>query len=125
MTTDPGEKPVTNSLKGHASVSERSASTPSPSDETDWADQVTNLVVDVVDKVRDRTTGPILEYSRALVHLIVSLIVTLPVILLLMVGVVRLLAWAVGEVWIAYGIIGVVFVAVGALLWSKRSHLPI
>lgn len=91
----------------------------------DWADQVTTLIVDSVDKVRDRTTGPILEYSRASVHLVVALMVALPMLLLGILGLTRLLTWATGHAWISYTIIGVVFVVTGSILWSKRSKLPL
>lgn len=94
-------------------------------DETDWADQVTTLIVDSVDKVRDRTTGPVLEYSRASVHLVVALMITIPMLLLGMLGLVRLLTWATGHAWISYTIMGVVLIGVGSVLWSKRSKLPL
>lgn len=94
-------------------------------DDNDWADQVTTLIVDSVDKVRDRTTGPILEYSRASVHLVVAIIVALPMFLLAVLGLIRLLTWATGHAWISYTIIGVVLIGIGSILWSKRSKLPL
>lgn len=97
----------------------------SAQDEADWADQVTTLIVDSVDKVRDRTTGPILEYSRASVHLVVALMVALPMLLLALLGIVRLLTWATGHAWISYTIMGVVLIGVGSVLWSKRSKLQL
>ncbi len=93
--------------------------------DADWTEQVTNLVVDTVDTVRDRTTGPILHYSRASVNAIVALILTIPVMLLMVLGLIRLLTWAVGEAWISYTIVGTILVLVGVLLWSRRSKLPI
>lgn len=89
----------------------------------DWTDQVTDLVVDSVDKVRSRTTGPILEVSKGIVYAIVALVIALPVLVLAIIGSVRLLtlfipAWA---VYLAFGIIGVL---VGVVLWSKRGRLP-
>ncbi len=96
------------------------------STEPDWTDQVTDLIVDSVDKVRDRTTGPVLEYSRISVHAIVALILLLPIGALFLVGVVRLLNWAIpGDVWIVYAGLGTLFVLVGVVLWSRRSKLPI
>lgn len=91
----------------------------------DWTEQVTNLVVDTVDTVRERTTGPILHYSRASVNAVVAMILVFPVMLLLVVGGVRLLTWAVGRVWISYTIVGTLLVLVGVVLWSRRSKLPI
>lgn len=94
--------------------------------EADWTDQVTDLIVDSVDKVRDRTTGPILEYSRISVHAVVALILLLPIGVLFLVGLVRLLDWAIpGDVWIVYAGLGTIFALVGVLLWSRRSKLPI
>ena len=95
-----------------------------PATEPDWTDQVTDLIVDSVDKVRDRTTGPILDYSRISVHALVALLLMGPIGVLFLVGAVRLLTWAVGEAWIAYAILGTIFVLVGVVLWSRRSKLP-
>ncbi|MEX0769069.1 MAG: hypothetical protein WD029_11420 [Microthrixaceae bacterium] len=92
---------------------------------TDWTDQVTDLIVDSVDKVRDRATGPILEYSRISVHALVALMLLTPVGILLLIGSIRLITWAVGDVWITYTILGTIFVLLGALLWSRRSKLDL
>jgi hypothetical protein len=43
----------------------------------------------------------------------------------MLIGTIRLLTWAVGEAWIAYTILGTIFVLIGAFLWSKRSKLPL
>lgn len=90
--------------------------------EPDWTVQVTDLVVDTVDKVRERTTGPILEISRSSVHAVVALIVLLPVFVMAVVGVIRLLNWAVpGDVWIIYAGLGTILSLLGVLLWSRRT----
>jgi len=100
--------------------------TPAAGTEADWTDQVTDLIVDSVDKVRDRTTGPVLEYSRISVHALVALILLLPIGVLFLVGLVRLLNWAIpGDVWIVYAGLGTLFLLVGVVLWSRRSKLPI
>ncbi|HTO00369.1 MAG TPA: phage holin family protein, partial [Microthrixaceae bacterium] len=91
----------------------------------DWTDQVTNLVVDTVDSVRDRTTGRILEYARASVNAVVAVILAIPVMVLFVVFLVRLLTWAVGRAWLSYTIVGTLLVLVGVVLWSRRSKLPI
>lgn len=88
--------------------------------EPDWTDQVTDLIVDTVDKVRDNTTGRILQASRVSVHAVVALLLLLPIALLAVVGLVRLITYWVGEVWITYTILGTLFVLVGVLLWSRR-----
>src|SRR5690606_11069732 len=59
--------------------------------EPDWTAQVTDLIVDSVDKVRARTTGPVLDISHASVHAVVALLLLVPVAALALVGLVRLL----------------------------------
>jgi hypothetical protein len=95
---------------------------PAATNEPDWTQQVTDLIVDTVDKVRDRTTGPVLDISRSSVHAVVALILLLPVGVLFLAGLVRLLNWAIpGDVWFVYAGLGTLFVLAGVLLWSKRS----
>jgi hypothetical protein len=90
--------------------------------EPDWTAQVTDLIVDTVDKVRDRTTGPILNISRGSVHALVAIMMLIPVGALFVIGMVRLLNWAIpGDVWIVYAGLGTIFVALGFVLWAKRA----
>jgi hypothetical protein len=105
------------------STSERPGGTaPAAANEPDWTQQVTDLIVDTVDKVRDRTTGPVLDISRSSVHAVVAMILLLPVGVLFLAGLIRLLNWAVpGDVWFIYAGLGTLFVLIGVLLWSKRS----
>jgi hypothetical protein len=112
-------------LPGTAATAPGARPEPPAAAEADWTDQVTDLIVDSVDKVRERTTGPILEYSRISVHALVALILVLPVAALVLIGLVRFLDWAVpGGVWIVYAGLGTIFVLVGVVLWSRRSKLP-
>ena len=92
--------------------------------EPDWADQVTALIVDSVDRVRDRTTGPVLELAKGLVQAVVAVLILTPILVLAVAGTVRLINWAVpGDVWIAYAIMGALLVALGLVLWSRRGPL--
>jgi regulator of PEP synthase PpsR (kinase-PPPase family) len=77
--------------------------------------------VDSVDKVRERTTGPILEIAKGTVQGVVGLMILTPIIVLAIAGMVRLLNWAIpGDVWIAYALMGLLLVLLGLFLWSKR-----
>ena len=90
--------------------------------DTDWTDQVTDLIVDSVDKVRARTTGPILEGAKGAVYAIVALVILLPILALGTIGLVRLLNWAIpGDVWIVYALLGIICLIVGVVFWSKRG----
>lgn len=96
---------------------------PGPTDDPDWTDQVTELVVETVDTVRSRTTGPVLDTAHGAVYGIVAAIIVLPVLIALFVGSIRLLNWAIpGDVWIVYAIIAVVAWVPGALLWMRRER---
>lgn len=107
------------SAAASASASASPSAGPAPAD---WADQVTDLIVDTVDKVRERTTGPVLEISKGVVHAVVALLILTPILVLFFAGAVRLLNWAIpGDVWIAYAILGVLLVLLGSFLWSRRA----
>lgn len=94
---------------------------PAPSG-PDWTDQVTDLIVDTVDRVRQRTTGPILEIARGSVHAIVAAILLLPVTVLFVVLTVRVLTYFVfREVWITYLVLGTILALAGFLLWARRE----
>lgn len=90
----------------------------------DWTDQVTELIVESVDKVRARTTGPVLNVAHASVYGLVAAIVAIPVLVAMLAGLVRFLDWLVpGDVWVAYLIIAVIMWIPGAILWSKRAQV--
>jgi hypothetical protein len=93
-----------------------------PGSSEDWTDQVTGLIVDTVDKVRSRTTGPILEIAKGSVHAVVALILLAPVAVLFLVLTIRVLTYFVfREVWITYAVLGMLFSLVGVVLWARRQ----
>lgn len=104
-------------------VSSRAARPPAtPGSGEDWTDQVTDLIVDSVDKVRNRTTGPILEVSKGSVHAVVAILLVLPVAVLFLVLAIRVLTYFVfREVWITYAVLGMLFTLTGVVLWSRRN----
>lgn len=90
---------------------------------SDWTDQVTELIVEKVDKVRSHTTGPILEISKGMVYAVVAFLLALPIALLAVIGLVRLITiWV--PVWATYLGFGIIFVLIGVVLWSKRGRVP-
>ncbi|MFM7068574.1 MAG: hypothetical protein ACKOYM_03850 [Actinomycetes bacterium] len=116
MTNSPADEPRT------AASDTPAANVPVGPSEPDWADQVTDLIVDTVDKVRDRTTGPILEITKGLVQAVVAVMILTPIVVVALAGTVRLLNWAIpGDVWIAYSIMGLALVLGGLALWSRRT----
>jgi hypothetical protein len=88
--------------------------------ESDWTDQVTDLVVDVVDRVHDATTGRIIGVAKAVVYGTVALFAGLAVLILGIILVGHLLDRLPGQIWIPDLAIGAALVLAGLFLWSRR-----
>lgn len=95
----------------------------------DWPARATATVVGYVDTVRSRATGPAIRVSRRVVYFTaIALIglVALPLVLILLVRVaVAATAYVpsveAGESWLAYLILGVLFLMAGLVLWRKKE----
>jgi hypothetical protein len=95
----------------------------------DWPSKASATVVQYVGTVRDATTGPALVASRYAVYLLPIAMIAAVLAILALVLLVRLLVTATalfpfvddGETWMAYYIIGGLFVLIGAVLWRKKE----
>src|SRR4051812_8244511 len=96
---------------------------PAPSNEPDWPAQAADRVVDLVDQVRAKTTGPAISAARAVVFGMLIAILGTAALILLVVGLVRILTVFL-PVWAAHAVVGAVFVGTGALAWNKRRAAP-
>lgn len=102
---------------------ERSESLPVPGLPADWHVLATEKVVSTVDTVRVKTSGPAIKVSRMVVYGIMAAFIGLMAIIMLLIGTVRLLDNILPkDVWLVYLILGGIFIAVGAFLWSKRPR---
>ena len=100
------------------------ATTPAPTTppaETDWTDQVTDLIVDVVDRVHDATTGKVITAARWIVFGVAAFLIAIPILILGMILLGRLLDHLPGPVWIADAVLGGILFLAGLILWSKRE----
>lgn len=86
----------------------------------DWPDQAADAVVNAVDKVRNVTTGPVVNVSRLVAYLIFGIFPLIIVLVLGTIAAVRGLEVATGRAWAAHGILGLFFVSLGAYAWSRR-----
>ena len=86
----------------------------------DWPEQAADAVVNAVDKVRDVTTGPVINVSRLLAYLVFGVFPLIIVLVLGTIAAVRGLEVATGRAWAAHGILGLVFVSLGFFAWSRR-----
>lgn len=88
-----------------------------------WPAQATDAIVDLVDKVAQKTTDPIQKVARAVVYGTFAAIVGIAAGVMSAILAVRLLNNYVvnHHVWAAEVIVGALFLAAAAFLWSKTT----
>jgi len=98
-----------------------------PLSDPNWASDVTDTIVDTIDKVRDRTTKPIVLAARGLVFGILLAFLGMMAVALLLItisrGVINLLEWPLDHdtsVWVSHIFLGSIFCLIGTLLMIKR-----
>ena len=105
---------------------------PPPTGGSDWPAQVTDLIVNLVDSVKDKTSGPATSAARGLVYGTLAAIVgtaALVVFIILLVRAFDVLAQVLLDAaglekrgrstWIAHLLTGLLFTGAGAWLWRK------
>jgi hypothetical protein len=98
----------------------------------DWPAQAADSIERVVQGVRDKTTGPALDAARWFVAGLFLVIAGTVAVVLLIVMLVRIIdvylpdsVFGEDHMWAAYGILGIVFSAVGLVLLHKRHPAPV
>lgn len=98
-----------------------------PLTDPNWAADVTDSIVNTVDKVRDRTTKPLVMAARGLVFGLLASFLGILIIGLLIVGLTRamisLIEWPLDHdsaVWVSYLVIGGLLCALGARFMVRR-----
>jgi hypothetical protein len=110
-------------------------SLPTPSLGDDWPRQATDAVVNVVDAVRDKTTGPAVNAAHAAKYVIVAAVTGIAlaivalialirgsVALLQVIGTWQNLSWLADPVWIVYLFYGAIFSVVGLVLFRAANR---
>ena len=93
---------------------------PTPASD-DWAGQAADTVINVVDAVREKTTGPILTVARAIVYGLIGLFAVIVALIVVTIALVRFVnVYLPGDVWAAHLLIGTIFTLAGLLVWRKR-----
>lgn len=88
----------------------------------EWPAQAADLIVDKVDLVRTKTTGPILTAARGAVFGLIAMVLGVMAAILLLIGVVRGLDNVIpSSVWSTYLVLGLLFTLVGTLLFRRRK----
>jgi predicted membrane channel-forming protein YqfA (hemolysin III family) len=89
---------------------------------TDWTTEAVDTIEKVVGAVRERTVVPARRLTRAVVYGMFAAFSVLAALVLLALAVFRGgVLVAQGEVWIAWLVLGGIFVAAGLFFWAKRS----
>jgi hypothetical protein len=86
----------------------------------EWPAQAADAIVDTIEKVRDKTTRPVVIAARGLVYGVIAVIVGTVAAILLLVGITRFLTnWM--EVWVVYTVLALGFSLGGAVLLRKAN----
>ncbi len=89
--------------------------------EPDWATQLVDTFESAVGSVRAKTSEPATKFVKYAVFGVMASGLLILLIAFLIIGLVRLannyLPWG---VWLAYFVIGAVFLLAGSVLWRKR-----
>ncbi len=96
---------------------------------SDWPAQAADAIEKAVGSVRDKTTGPAITVARSLVYGTFALLVGTMVAVLLAIALVRFVdvylpesVFGADHVWAAHGVVGLLFVVVGGVMWSRRTR---
>lgn len=99
-----------------------------PLTDPNWATDVTDKFVNTIDKVRDRTTKPIVYLARGVVFGLLGIFMGVMALVLLLIGTSRALIsfieWPLDHdtaVWVSYLVFGGLLCLVGAVCMIKRQ----
>ena len=96
--------------------------------ENDISDVLSNRALDTVDTVvatvNDRAIRPAIVAARGIVFGIIIAVTAITVVVLFCIGFIRLTTIAGHRIWASYMVLGLLFSAVGAILYSRRGTPP-
>ena len=87
----------------------------------DWTTDAVDALEQAVGLVRDKTVVPAQKASRAIVSGLLVAFFVLVAVVMVAIALFRILVVLVGDVWLAYLILGGIFVVAGAFVWTLRS----
>lgn len=99
-----------------------------PLTDPNWAAEVTKTIVSTIDKIRDRTTTPVVMLARAVVFGLLGGILSGAALVLIVIaltrGLINLLEWPLDHdtaVWVSYAFLGSLFVLIGSICMTRRQ----
>ena len=92
---------------------------------SDWTTDAANAIDNAVGIVRERTVDPVQTVARAVDLRPAGRLILIPAVTLLMIGLFRVLAIVAVEantgVWVAWTLLGGIFLIIGLFCWTKRN----
>ncbi|MGH7357189.1 MAG: hypothetical protein ACREJR_00060 [Candidatus Rokuibacteriota bacterium] len=88
---------------------------------SEWPAQAADAVEQFVTTVRERTVTPARAVAKGLVYGLLTVILVGTAATLAVIAIFRLLTYIPGGAWVAYLILGGIFVAAGLFCWLRRS----
>ena len=96
--------------------------------DNDLTDALSDRALDTIDTVvatvNDRAIRPAIVAARGIVFGVVIAVVAITVVVLFCVGFIRVTTIAGHKIWASYLVLGLIFSAVGAILYSRRGVPP-
>ena len=96
--------------------------------ENDLGDALSARALDTIDTVvatvNDRAVRPAIVAARSIVFGIVIAVIGITVVIMFCIGFIRLTTIAGHRIWASYIVLGLIFSAVGAVLYARRGLPP-
>ena len=96
--------------------------------ENDYSDALSARALDTIDTVvatvNDKAVRPAVVAARGIVFGVVIAVVAITVLVLFCVAFIRVTTIAGHRIWASYTVLGLIFCAVGAILYSRRGVPP-
>ena len=96
--------------------------------ENDFSDALSARALETIDTVvatvNDRAVRPAVVAARGIVFGVIIAVVAITVIVLFCVGFIRVTTIAGHRIWASYLVLGLIFSAVGAVLYARRGTPP-
>lgn len=88
----------------------------------DWPTQAADAIEHAVGVVRDKTVVPAQRATKAVVFGLLASFFVLTAFTLAVIGLFRAIVVLTGDVWLAYFVVGGIFVIAGGFCWTFRSR---
>ncbi len=96
--------------------------------ENDISDALSTRALDTIDSVvatvNDKAVRPAIVAARGIVFGVIIAVVGITVVIMFCIGFIRLTTIAGHRIWASYLILGLIFTAIGAVLYSRRGVPP-